>query len=176
MKIFFVRHGKTNYNEKHLCNDDPTKKVYLTELGLNQAKEVAEKLKGKKIEKIFISELPRTKQTAEIINKFHGVSIEVDPRINDRKTGFEGKPEEEFHRFIEKDLFGMHAPGGESFQDEKQRIFSFLESLKKMPLENLLVVSHHETMKIIIGFFENLTDEEMWHRRVSNCEVLEYLL
>ena len=91
MKFYFIRHGQSNYNVKNLCNDDPKKRVYLTALGKKQAENARERLKNENIEVIYISELPRTKQTAHIINKSHKVPIKVDARINERKTGFEGR-------------------------------------------------------------------------------------
>ena len=60
MKIIFVRHGETDTNllEKQgkaiLENDAP-----LNERGLEQAKEVAEKLKNEKIGMIFCSSYKR---------------------------------------------------------------------------------------------------------------------
>lgn len=59
MKIYFIRHGQTNYNVKTLCNSDPKKRVYLTKLGKRQIEDVARKLKNKNIKIIFVSELPR---------------------------------------------------------------------------------------------------------------------
>lgn len=176
MKIYFVRHGQTNYNLKHLCNQKPTKKVYLTELGKKQAQEVGEKLKSMKIDLIFVSELWRTQQTAEIINEFHDVEIKIDPRINDRKTGFEGRSVEEFYSAIEKDKFYIKPKGGESFQDEKERVFSFLKELMKLKYHCVLVVTHEEIMKIADGYFNKLSDEEMWKNRVENGEMMEFVI
>ena len=45
MKVFTVRHGQTNYNLKHLCNDDPLVNVFLTDKGKEQSRVVAQKLK-----------------------------------------------------------------------------------------------------------------------------------
>lgn len=168
MKIHFIRHGETNYNVHHICNSDPRKKVYLTELGKRQIEDIREKLKKEKIEIIFVSELPRTKESARIINRDHNVEIKADKRINDRKTGFEGKSYFDYIEFIEKDKFNIKPKEGESFQDEKKRVFSFLNDLKKIKYEIVLVVSHEEIIKIAIGYFEKLSDEEMWNVKVPN--------
>ncbi len=173
MKIYFIRHGQSNYNQKNLCNDDPSIDVHLTELGKRQAKEAAEKLKDKKFDVIYVSELPRTLETAKIINKFHNAEIKVERRINDRKSGFEGKPERDFLKAVEKDIFNTRVNDGESFLDEKKRIFSFLNDLKKIHCENVLVVCHEDTLKIADGYFNDLSDEEIWAREFGNCEMLE---
>lgn len=168
MRIIFVRHGQSNYNIKHICNSDPSKKVYLTELGKRQIEDVGEKLKKEKIEIIFVSELPRTKESADIINKNRNAPIKIDKRINDRKTGFEGKSYFDYIKFIEKDRFNIKHEGGESFQNEKKRVFSFLEDVVKTSYKTILVVSHEEIMKIVKGYFEKLSDEEMWDIKVPN--------
>ena len=175
MKLFFVRHGQTNYNaEKDLVNSDPSKDVHLTELGKSQAKNVAEKLKHKNIDIIFVSELPRTRQTANIINVYHTSPIKVDKRINDRKTGFEGRPYREFVEAVEKDIFNTKFGDGESFLEEKERVFSFLSDLKSLNYDNVLVVSHGEPIKLAVGYFKSLSNEDIWKLNINNCQLLEF--
>ncbi|MFH1590268.1 MAG: histidine phosphatase family protein [archaeon] len=173
MKVYFVRHGQTNYNLQCLCNDDPTKDVRLTDLGKEQARIVAEQIKDVKLDLVLTSELPRTKETASIVAKNHDVEFKVEPRINDRKSGFDSKTEMEFFEALKPDIFNLKFNGGESFQEEKKRVFSFLEELKTYNLNNVLIVSHKEILQIINGYFNDLTDEEMWASKVSNCEVME---
>lgn len=125
MRVYFIRHGQTNYNVLNLCNDDQTKDVHLTELGKQQAEKVAEKLKDIKLEIVFISELPRTKETAENITKNRNIIFQTEPRINDRKTGFEGKLASDFFDALKPDIFNLKFNNGESFQEEKKEYFYF---------------------------------------------------
>ena len=173
MKIYFVRHGQTNYNVLDLCNDDPSKDVHLTELGKMQAEIIREKIKDIKLDGVFISELPRTKETALIITKDHQIKFKVDSRINDRKTGFDNKPVSDFFAAMKPDIFNLKFNNGESFQEEKKRVFSFLEELKNYDLANVLVVTHSEILQIINGYFNNLSDQEMWNTKIDNGQVLE---
>lgn len=173
MRIFTVRHGETNYNLQHLCNDDPKIDVHLTENGKRQTQVVAEKLKQIKFDIIYISESLRTRETAEIINKHHNVELRVNSKINDRKTGFEGKSTYEFNEFMKDDLFNKKLKGGESFQEEKSRVFSFLDELSDH--KNILIVSHHETIKIITGYFNKLSDSQIWNLNIPNCTVSEFI-
>ena len=177
MKAYFVRHGETNYNLMHLCNDNPRVDVHLTDTGRQQAREVAERLRYAKIELIVISELPRTKQTADIINIYHSAPFLIDGRINDRKTGFEGKSTKEFQRALleSKDPYNAKFGGGETFQEEKQRVKSFLDYLKKFDHNSILVVAHNEILKIINGFYHNLSDEQMTSTPIPHARVLEII-
>ena len=173
MKVYFIRHGQTNYNVLDLCNDDPTKDVHLTELGKQQAKIVGEKIKNIKLDIAIVSELPRTKETASIITDNRPIEFKVEPRINDRKTGFDGKPVSDFLEALKPDIFNLKLSNGESFREEKKRAFSFLEELKNYNLTNVLVVSHSEILQIINGYFNNFSDQEMWDTKIDNCQVLE---
>lgn len=176
MKIYFVRHGQTNYNLMHLCNDDPRVNVHLTELGKQQAREVAERLKSTPLELVITSELPRTKETADIINIYHNTPIISDGRINDRKTGFEGRPTRDFNEAVQRsgNIFYVKFHDGETFQEEKQRVSSFLDYIRTVKHNSLLVVSHNEILKIVNGLFLNLSDEQMWNTPIAHCQVLKY--
>ena len=68
----------------------------------------------------------------------------------------------------------MRVGDGETFQEEKARVSSFLEGLKARPEGCILVVCHAETMQIIEGYFRGLTDAEMWRVKIDNCETRKY--
>jgi broad specificity phosphatase PhoE len=174
MKLYIVRHGETNYNALGLSNDDPQADVHLTERGTVQAREVSDVLRRVPLERIFISELPRTRQTADIINAHHRVPMTVDPRINDRRTGFDGKASELFAAAMRPDPLRTKVNGGESFLEEKERVRSFLDDLRAHPYRAVLIVTHEEIMKIINGICTGMSDAQMWNTEFGNCEVLEF--
>lgn len=64
MKIYLVRHGQVPHNASHQYN---TKDEDLTDIGINQALEVKEKIKDIDFDIIYSSPLIRAKHTAEII-------------------------------------------------------------------------------------------------------------
>ena len=67
MNIYCMRHGRTNYNDLGLCNDDPNQNIHLTATGIAQAQSAAVALRNVNFERILVSPLPRTKQTAKIM-------------------------------------------------------------------------------------------------------------
>lgn len=176
MDIYFTRHGQTNFNLLNLCNDDPTIDVHLTKEGILQARKAKEDLKEVKFDLVITSELPRTKETALIITEDYQTIFHTDSRINDRKTGFEGKSVSDFFKAIKSDMLNMKIDGGESFQEEKKRVFAFLKELKSCKNKNILVVSHSETMQIINGYSKNLSDNEMLNTRIDNCAIFKITL
>ena len=53
MNIYCMRHGRTNYNDLCLCNDDPAQDVHLTEVGIKQAQSAALALRDIEFERIW---------------------------------------------------------------------------------------------------------------------------
>ena len=92
MDVYFMRHGQTNYNQQGLCNSDPARDVHLTPQGKAQAQQAAEQLKSVPLQLIIASPLPRTRQTATIMNQYHQCHIEYDDTIADIRSGFEDRP------------------------------------------------------------------------------------
>lgn len=173
VKVLLTRHGRTNYNDLGLCNADPTVDVHLTREGIEQAKALKAKLAQFSIQKVYVSDLPRTHETASYCVP-RNIPIIQDSRISDIKTGFESKPVRDFLAYIETDPFNLKGPGGESFQELKSRVHSFIEGLSQTYDECVLVVTHMDPAKIITGYFQELTDSEIWSLEMQNCALREF--
>jgi len=176
MHVYFMRHGQTNYNQLGLCNDDPAKDVYLTETGIQQAEQAARLLQHRPIELIVTSELPRTRQTADIINQFHHVAVITHPAINDIRSGFDGKPVADYFCAIDHDPLHTAVNGGESLLDHKQRVLSYFDWLQQQPQQAILTIAHEESMRVFFAYFNHTPDEELRNLHFGNCEVLEFRL
>ena len=176
MQVYFMRHGQTNYNRLALCNDDPTKDVYLTAEGQQQAQAAAEHLQHIPLEKIIVSELPRTRQTADIINRYHQVPIETCAMINDLRSGFDSQPVADFLAAIADEPLHSHVDGGESLLQHKQRIRDFLNWLQQQPENCLLVVAHEETLRATYAWAHGLDDQAMMAQEFDNCAWFDFEL
>lgn len=179
MKLIFLRHGQTNYNVKTLCNSRPNRKVRLTSLGKEQARQAAQVLKNEKIDIIFVSQLYRTHQTAALVNRFHKAKMITDKRLNDRATGFDNHPVSLFYewRSKQKNPWNSTPRGGESYEHMKKRFASFLKDLKKNKYETVLVVSHLPILKVARGYFKKLSNGQMdsWtEKQVPNCKIMRF--
>ena len=171
MNFYFMRHGRTNYNDLGLCNDDPSADVHLNEIGQQQARAAADQLRDVALDLIIVSPLPRTHQTAEIINRYHHAPIEVHPDIADIRSGFDGRPVSEYFAAIAHDPLNARVNGGESLMDHKHRVLGFIEWLQWQHQENILVVAHEETMRVFAAFFEgDIPDERLRELDIANCE------
>lgn len=178
MKLYVARHGQTNYNELGLCNSDPRVDVHLTKTGIKQAKKLTEELKSVEIEHVFVSELKRTKQTAEIVNEFHGAPFTIDARLNDIRFGYEGKHYSEYQSALEgaDDKWTARFNGGESIKDLRERAQSFLDDLKKKNYNSVLIVTSGGVMQAIYGILNNLSFEETWEFRPDKGSCSEFEL
>lgn len=174
MKIICMRHGQTSYNLLGLCNDDPGRRVYLTDTGRQQAQTAAEHLRHADIQKIFISQLPRTRQTAEIVNRYHSAPIEEHAELNDIRSGFDGRPVSEYMQAIAHDPFHTRIGDGESLLQHKARIQEFIRWLESQPHDQVLVVAHEETLRVFMAHYRGYSDEQMLPLSIANCEILEF--
>lgn len=177
MKIYVARHGQTNYNELGLCNSDSKVDVHLTKTGVEQAETLAEKLKGVSIEQIFVSELKRTKQTAQIVNELHNAPTAVDSRLNDIKNGFEAIHYSEYHSALDRaeNMWTARFNGGESIKDLRERTQSFLDDLKTKDYHTVLIVTSGGVMQAMYGIIGNHSIEEAWNYRPDkgSCAVFD---
>lgn len=174
MKVYFMRHGQTNYNCLGLCNDNPSDDVHLTATGKQQAQLVARKLKSRNIQRIITSELPRTHETAVIVNQYHQVAIESHPGINDIRSGFNGQRVSDYQQAITDDPLHIRVNNGESLLDHKTRVIAFLYWLQQQPESTLLVVAHEETLRVVAAYFQHLDDETMIQLAFDNCKYLNF--
>ena len=177
MNLYVMRHAHTNYNELGLCNDDPDVDVHLDAIGKRQAMAAAEQLRDVSFDRIIVSPLPRTRQTAEFINQYHNAPIEVHPDIIDIHSGFDGRSVNEYFSAIAHDPLNARANKGESLLDHKRRVLGFIDWLQRQQQENILVIAHEETLRVFIACFEgNIPDERLRDLTIGNCEYRRYTL
>ncbi|MEM3113235.1 MAG: histidine phosphatase family protein [Candidatus Pacearchaeota archaeon] len=180
MNIYLMRHAHAKSNAERRVNDTLKRKVYLTDLGKKQAKEAAEKLKNKKFDMIFSSQFPRCLQTAEIVNKYHGVKIIRDKRLNEWASGFDGKTYEELNEYLKRDPLMMHYKKGEPISKLKKRIVSFIRELKnknrnkKYQNGSVLIVSHEQVLRVLYGYLKNIDIKLSLRKKISNTRIFYF--
>lgn len=176
MKLLFLRHGESAYNLLGRCNADPGVPVALTPAGRGQAEVVAKRLRDLPIRRVYVSRLQRAQETAAIVNASHCAHIHVDARLDDRNTGFEGLPVDDYLRTMNAaaDPFDWKIGSGESYRELVARTHAFLDALVEVDEPAVLVVTHHEVLQAAIGYFDALEPAQMWRIWVGNCELLEF--
>ncbi len=176
MLIYLMRHGQTDYNVLQLCNDDPARGVHLTALGREQANAAADVLRHAPIEHIYVSELPRTRETAEIVNRHHGVPVTVSALLNDVRSGCDGLPARTYLEAIAGDPLHARVKGGETLLEHRERVSAFIESLRAQTARTVLVVGHEETVRAFTWYFHGLSERDWMGAGARNGEIIEYQL
>ena len=163
---YILRHGHSKRQIKNLANCWPEKDLYpLTKKGEKQIEESAKKLKRKKIDIIFSSDLQRTKQTAKIVSKETKAKIIFDKKLREYNVGiFNGKdPKLAWeHLNKSKNVILTKLPKGESLMELRKRMYAFLKGVdEKYQNKNILIVSHELPLTIFKGTLKGLPIEKI---------------
>lgn len=183
LKIYIARHGQNVDNKDNIlngCRDYP-----LTDLGREQAKELAEKIKesGIVFDYIYSSPLIRALETAVIISGTLGGPRPITEKLLlERDFGImTGKTKSEIEVLCAPDLFKAQGityftdpEGGETFPETMDRAGKLLEKLSLKHKEgNILLVCHGDIGKIIYAKYYNLdwqTGLSEFH--LGNCDLV----
>src|SRR5437762_11159469 len=157
-RIFLVRHGATvlTAEDRFAGATD----VELSDEGREQVRRLADRLGDEKITAIYASPLGRTVETAEILAAPHKLEVQTRDGLREISHGrweqmtrqeVEEKFPEEAAEW-EKDTDTFTPVGGESGLALTERALPvLLELVRKHPGENILVVSHKATIRLLLS-------------------------
>ena len=152
MRLIITRHGETEENKAGIMQGHLH--GTLSELGMEQAEKLAERLRNEKIDLIISSDLARAHDTAKIIAGFHpDVDLVLDERLRERFLGeFQGKTKESLgipkDRLIADYISGSDAEDGDVFF---ARAGALIEDVLKRAEGNILLVGHNGICKAVLG-------------------------
>lgn len=173
MKIFLVRHGESEGNVIHEINDDPRRIVNLTERGREQAGVAANKLRTMPFTHAYASEFPRAQQTAAILLHHHDLPLRIDARLNERRSGMDGLPVDDFNNLVNTDPLRYKPERGESFLEQMERLRSFLDEISARHAHGMVLAVSHEN-PIVAALALTMDDPmQMIRDSVANCGWVE---
>jgi 2,3-bisphosphoglycerate-dependent phosphoglycerate mutase len=183
--IYIFRHGQTFFNKNKIFTG--WKDSRLTPEGIRQARAVARKLKNKKFEIAFCSDLQRAKRTLGEVLKYHKECkrITVDRRIRERNYGkLNGRLHKEIiDKFGQEQFdiwhrgFSIRPPGGESFADVEKRVGSFIRYLVKFIRKNRINVAisaHGNSIRLFRKIMEKKSEKEAVKWKIPYDRYFEY--
>ncbi len=182
---YIIRHGETDWNKDHRFQgrtDSP-----LNDAGIEQAKQAAEKLKGKRIDLVITSPLSRAKQTAEIIAKECGAKLVIENDIRERDFGeWEGLKHDEIKEKYSVESYNrrldpsFEIPGGESWEKIITRVWNaFQKHHADYRHKNVVIVGHGGVARSLQHKIKNIpvmssripANAEIWEIELGNtCE------
>lgn len=151
MKLLVVRHGESMANADGIYQGQLD--GGLSELGKEQAKKVAKRLKSEKIDFIYSSDLERAAETAKEIAKFHkNAPFKLAKELRERNLGeLQGKPRKE-RRTEEEHRRFENPKNGENMRQFFTRVKRFLhKTLKKHSGDAVLLVTHNGVNKALLA-------------------------
>ncbi len=182
-KIFLFRHGQTTDNrDKIFCGwRDPD----LTEDGIKECKQIAEKLKNVVPTKAYTSDLKRAQHTLYLVlgDRKDKIPIMIDPRLKERNYGdLNGTSKVKAEKEHPKEYalwhrsYDVRPPGGESIKDVEKRVLSFLKDvLPTLKKDDVVFISAHgNSLRPIRRYFEKMSIEEMCSFEHVPAKVYEY--
>lgn len=182
MEIHLIRHGETDWNRARRVQGQSESQ--LTDLGIQQAKELGQRIQHLQFDKIYCSSSLRTRQTAE--HAFPETAIEIDylDELREIFLGpWEGQlyedlassdPESHRHFWEQPQLFQVK--GAESFFQLQQRAIDAVAEIESTHRANpassrkVAIVSHGALIKSYLCHVEGRSMDQLWAPpRMHNC-------
>ncbi len=149
--IYLIRHAKTVENEKNIyCGQKPGK---LSKKGREEAMRLRRYLSNVDYDIVLTSDLKRAVDTSKIINVKNKRIIKLS-LLRERSLGGLIIKKERYNKIIKnsKKICEFKFPNGESYIDVLKRVKLFLDYLKNLKCNKILVVSHGRFNKILINY------------------------
>lgn len=170
-QLILLRHGESVFNLENKFTG--LIDVELSENGIKEAQKAALMMNNYSVDTVFTSNLKRAIKTADIVvalkNIKHRFSSDA---LNERDYGdFSGHNKDEIKNLFGEEKFfqvrrGFYEkpPKGESLKDVYERVVAYFKQNILMRLkegENVLIVAHGNSLRALIKYLENISDEKI---------------
>ena len=162
VKITYFVHGTTTDNEREISSG--WSDAELSELGVEQSKELRRQVEDKKIDAVFCSDLKRAVHSTRL--SFEGIApIFQDARLRECNYGeYNGQPSSIVEPLQEKKI-SERFPEGESYEDVKKRMADFLEFIKEKYHGKHVAIVAHKAPQLALDV---LVKHETWEQAFAN--------
>lgn len=177
MNIYLLRHGQTEENRRgtYYGNLD----ISLNAIGISQGNKAKEFFNDIELDKVFVSDKKRTSEMAKLVLGQAEIQIIQDNRINETNFGdFEGKTYEEIKNIYPEECLCWQnnwmefvPPNGESYIELCKRVKSFMEDIKKIEKDNILICTHSGVMRAIYCYVMNENIDLFWKFGCKNGDI-----
>lgn len=175
-----MRHGQADNNVNRILVGRHIES-HLTEYGKHQVLDTAKYLGEISIDKVLVSPVLRTIETAEIVCEYLGLDYQIDERLYEIELGsLVGMNYEEiiskygnlFLEFYTENEAALTPYGVESFASIKQRIKNILDEMAETYSDrNVLMISHLDPIKAAIAIILDLKPESLYKWQIRNASL-----
>jgi broad specificity phosphatase PhoE len=183
-KLFLIRHAESILNKagKNQGSDIDSD---LTKEGIIQTNKLVERLKKENISKIYCSDIGRAIKTAKILSGKLLVPLVLESNLRELKIGDWAKEENPLKKWMtyyeEEKAKGnkrenIRPPNGENSWDHINRVSLFLSKISNLN-DNIAIVAHSGTNKVMIGVLEGKDPDNFYTIRQDNACIneIEYI-
>jgi len=158
IKITYFVHGTTTDNEKNISSG--WSDVELSELGIQQSIDLIDQIKEKHFDVVFCSDLKRAVKSAELTFK-DKVEIIQDERLRECNYGEYNAQSSDIVEPMQEKSITEKFSKGESYEDVKDRLESFINFLKKnYDGKSVAIVAHKAPQLALDVLLKNKTWEQ----------------
>ena len=179
MQIILIRHAQSMGNATDTIQGQSDNG--LSDLGKEQAKKLINYFNQNDFDAIYSSDLGRAIQTAEPTANKLNLPINLDPDFREAHFGiWEGMTYSEVTKKYPKEYtewtnnYFIRPPWFESFQAHQDRVKRAIEKIlgNHKPNDKIAVFTHGGSLKTQIGFFRNMSGEELANFLNKNCSLM----
>ena len=173
-----MRHGQAENNVNRVLVGRHIES-HLTDYGRQQVEDTTRYLQNVPIEKVYVSPVTGTVETAKIVSKILGISYEIDERLYEIDLGkLVGMNYEDiidkygnlFLKFYAGSDNALSNYGVESFTAVKRRIKDLMDEItQKEHDKNVLMITHLDPIKAAISVLLDLKPEALFHWHIRNA-------
>lgn len=179
-RLLLIRHGETDWNVAGRWQGQTD--VPLNARGRAQAAALVSRLAGTPLAAIYSSDLSRARETAEILARNVGLSVQVDPRLREIDLGeWEGLLATDIQaryadllaqRWI--DPFSVFPPGGETAASALARARAALKDIVQRHAPGpVALISHGFLLALLRLHSTGQSVSQLWTLIPPNCEPVE---
>lgn len=176
--LYLIRHGITEYNVlgKYQGISDNS----LNEIGINQSKNLVHYFNHIHLDKIYVSKLRRTFETAQYFAGVKSIQPEILNDIEELNGGFfEGKEDSELiERYAEEvhnlrtNLPAFKAPNGETAKQVYNRVSKAIVAIVNQNKgKTIAIVSHGIVLQLFISYILKIPFDDIKAIKLENASV-----
>ncbi len=183
--LILVRHGESEWNKLGLWTG--LTDIGLSPKGIQESAVAGEKLKTFPIDICYISSLKRARQTLDEIKKVLGRDFPTleNKALDERDYGiYTGQNKWEIQKQIGEEQFqklrrgwNTGIPKGETLEDVYNRVVPYFQKeifLKLKEGKNILVVAHGNSLRALVKYLDNISDEDVEKLEIPTGEIYLY--
>jgi 2,3-bisphosphoglycerate-dependent phosphoglycerate mutase len=184
--LALVRHGQSEWNALGLWTG--LRDIELNDIGINEARQAAESLRGIKFDVAYTSALVRAHQTlAEILSTLdqQGIPTIANAAINERDYGdltaknkWDVQKEYGDEQFLKwRRSWDYPVPNGETLKDVHDRAAPYYDAHILPELQagkNVIVAAHGNSLRALVKHLENIPETKIPSLEIGTGEVYLY--